>query len=484
MNYKIYYNKMSITDDYLNKLLPQKTKFRVEINKHLFLEILPNGSKIFVWRYEVILDSSSINTRYIGGLFKDFPIGKFDLTNNSFNLRQALLKVKKLDYLRKRKDLDPSAEYYKNICDELRKDLKDNLKTKTLNSFKEFSKKLNFVRYHKSGYLPLPIDIINYIESNKAEFPELDQQIQSAYKTEEKLKRKGIDFYPDDINYLTDLKSSIQSILRLYRSSPRNPKNPWPSKSRVLTFGSCFALNIHKKLYDMHLNSRSVLMFEELNSPMYNLIGLSSEYIFNSNEGQFITSNKNHSPYSKIVENADKLLPNSNYDFIFSDGIWNLKRLQDRFAILKKEIKNADNIIFTVGTAIERNDKGRTYFVSVDDQTKSISNVVSKIKAINPDINIVLTLSPVPTTGVWGLPYELSAVEADCIQKSISRCAIYNFFLSNKNLNNISYFPSYEIVRWLAPYSSEKKIWIDPFHLSPVIIDSICESFVISYFNI
>ena len=119
--------------------------------------------------------------------------------------------------------------------------------------------------------------------------------------------------------------------------------------------------------------------------------------------------------------------------------------------------------------------------LSPEDIDELMFKTWKKIMTIAPDIKFVYTVSPIPLHGVK-LAGSISALEFDAISKSRVRLGLELF--SRRSLPNTIYWPSYEIVRWIAPMcNSLAEIWRDPRHLSDEVIDAICGSFVQRFFD-
>jgi hypothetical protein len=83
--------------------------------------------------------------------------------------------------------------------------------------------------------------------------------------------------------------------------------------------------------------------------------------------------------------------------------------------------------------------------ISIDQNLENLSAILQKIKSLSPKCNVIVTLSPVPLDGCKG--EFASAVEADCISKSVGRLTLA---LAESRGMDFSYFPSFEFVRWVA----------------------------------
>ncbi|WP_109095181.1 GSCFA domain-containing protein [Azospirillum sp. TSH64] len=111
----------------------------------------------------------------------------------------------------------------------------------------------------------------------------------------------------------------------------------------------------------------------------------------------------------------------------------------------------------------------------VDENVQNIMEIIRLIRIINPDVKIVLTLSPIPLL----VSFErASAVLADCVSKSILRVAVHE--VMKKNLQNVYYWPSFEVVRWIYPHIGQVYGNDDGVsrHVSSEVISSIIDVFL------
>ena len=301
--------------------------------------------------------------------------------------------------------------------------------------------------------------------------------LRGSFKKREKFKRRGIDRYPKNKKYFhfEDLSQLVRTSMRLHYFSERFPEKKFLPDSRVFTFGSCFAINIHKHLISKGLNSRCMPMLEATNSPQYNLKYFKSKYKYNSSMMVFIASDND-------LNNVTEDWHGKQHEpaHLREDQTWFTTTHSDRGAILRKEVRNAEVIIFTVGTALKSlKESNGSCMETVESQKNALKEVIGEILKINKKAHIVLTLSPIPIEIVSGWEKNSSSVEADCVQKSISRVALYELFHSDfKDVENISYFPSFEIVRWISPLSTNgSPVWQDFHHPNPEIIKTIANVF-------
>ena len=83
---------------------------------------------------------------------------------------------------------------------------------------------------------------------------------------------------------------------------------------------------------------------------------------------------------------------------------------------------------------------------TVGETKKTIASIVAMVGEINPNLKLVLTLSPVPLNR----SAQPSAVAADCISKSTLRAAVAE--LMRDPASKFAYWPSFEIIRWLGAH--------------------------------
>jgi hypothetical protein len=118
--------------------------------------------------------------------------------------------------------------------------------------------------------------------------------------------------------------------------------------------------------------------------------------------------------------------------------------------------------------------------------TQALESLYGAIRTINPRAHVLLTLSPIPIDSAIGVhnPRKLGAVEIDCISKSLLRAALYDLMESRRDDPHLSYFPSFEIVRWIAPCMNGAVFGSDDAasrHVSQNILTGVYRYFVHKY---
>lgn len=215
----------------------------------------------------------------------------------------------------------------------------------------------------------------------------------------------------------------------------------------VFAMGSCFAENIMHSLKEAGFPVALVRIEEAGNSP---------------------TSTERH--INDIATQQDRAAENSR-NFIRSSGL----------------------CILTVGVAVQMFLNGEMHFdwnksaaqhaefrmLTIEELCASIRSTISTVRNLNPGIHVVLTVSPIP---LKVSPDHPSVFGQDCLSKSLLRVAVEKVLSDGDNL---SYWPSFEIVRWLGGH-------VGPFfgieaedqrHVSEDILKMITGLFIEKYFR-
>lgn len=261
--------------------------------------------------------------------------------------------------------------------------------------------------------------------------------------------------YPDDF---TDIKGAIEKFIL----PGFLPDTKLISKETIIrTQGSCFAENLFKAIKARKFKVKHFDFPEAVNSPIANRI------FFDRLAG---TPNFGHNPVH------DRLFP------------------ADLIEAVKSTLPEEKLFIFTIGVAgcwydrqanspvIDINPKELEGFEfrwqSVKENVLHLASIIKTLKHLSPDIHIVLTLSPVPLNRAFG---QNSAVTADCVSKSILRVAIQDVMSTVPE--NISYWPSFEIVRWLGGHLPPVFGVDDGFarHVSKDMVNIVVDLFIKHY---
>jgi len=241
-------------------------------------------------------------------------------------------------------------------------------------------------------------------------------------------------------------------------------------QSKILMIGSCFVENIGDKLdyYKLqNLRNPFGILFhpgaiENFISRSINDNTYSSEVIFYHNERWHCFE-------------AHSVLSDPNQEEL-------LKNLNQNLQLTHNYLTEATHIIITLGTAwVYKNNKTRKHvanchklpqknfskeLLSVQEIEESLNSLISNLNAVNPDLTIILTVSPVRHLKDGFVENQLSKAHLiAALQKVLS-----------ENNSNLHYFAAYEIMMdELRDYRFYAE---DMLHPNPVAINYIWERFV------
>lgn len=244
--------------------------------------------------------------------------------------------------------------------------------------------------------------------------------------------------------------------------------------TRIFTLGSCFARNIAHHLKAMGYQTTPFVQSEDLNSPFSN--------------AQMLT-------VCRAPVNAQRAYVHHWIDILYPNHPKPAAAVADaldRLNDLRNLIEKSDVLVVTCGNVLDYflsgqsdgtplNSRVAPKFLSVSfkedvdvrldlthklkaagadfrlgthtEVTDSLASLYSSIRALNTRASVLLTLSPIPIDSALGLSNVASpsAIEVDCISKSLLRVAIHELLTANRHDHDLLYFPSFEIIRWIAP---------------------------------
>jgi hypothetical protein len=247
--------------------------------------------------------------------------------------------------------------------------------------------------------------------------------------------------FPTDPREFVDLIQLVKTYL-LPGYAP--PEPILPAKAATFTIGSCFAQHIAQHLHDGQRNVFLGFVPEGVNTP-----------------GQ---------------------------SHVFMDMVLNGEKNEARH-----KLETSDLFVLTAGVALqcfvgdeERYEDVRIVIrdatwrmLTVPEIAAHIRGIIHKARSVNPGIHVVLTLSPIPLKKSVG---HLSAIGQDCLSKSLLRTAIESVLA--ENIPNVTYWPSFEIVRWIGGHMGPffGVAGTDHRHVHPGVLDAIMNLFVETYF--
>ncbi|MBY0430880.1 MAG: GSCFA domain-containing protein, partial [Rhodospirillales bacterium] len=240
--------------------------------------------------------------------------------------------------------------------------------------------------------------------------------------------------YPTTDEIRNDLRATIlNSVAKDIISSTEPFIRP---DTVFFTMGSCFARNLARTLRKHGYDATDLPIAENINSTFANralvdwMMGRANADLAERIEDLFngTVSRQNLIDY---IAKADV--------FIFTLGVAPcfFDRTNGRYILPRPTAINT--------RALAGKYKFRT--TSVRENVENAYYVIDCIQRINPDCHVVVTVSPVPLQ----MSFEMEAVvAADCLSKSTLRVTAHE--LLQMDLPRLSYWPSFEIVRWLGSH--------------------------------
>jgi hypothetical protein len=251
--------------------------------------------------------------------------------------------------------------------------------------------------------------------------------------------------------------------------------NPIDYNSRVVSLGSCFAVNIGQKL--------DYFKFRNTTNPfgiLFHPLAL-EKFI------AFAVNGKTFTEGDIFFHNERWHCFDAHSDLSHPDKDVLLQNLDNAATLANAEIKAASHLIITLGTAwvYRSNASGELVanchkvpqkeftkeLLSVDAIHQSLQSIIALVKNANPDAGIIFTVSPV------------RHIKDGFVQNQWSKAnlisALHETLNSEPGTRNLNYFPSYEIMMdELRDYRFYAE---DMIHPNGVAIDYIWERFTDAY---
>jgi hypothetical protein len=226
-------------------------------------------------------------------------------------------------------------------------------------------------------------------------------------------------YEPPVITDLAQYAAQVEALLGQSKGIFKDMAN-----RRLLSFGSCFAVNVGRLLREKGASVYTLVIAEDVNSPYNNLQLLKRVFL-----GE-------RTPISEELG----LVSDIDYD------------------ALKAEFAKATDIIFTLGNiyhleldgASTLMANGATVVAETPEQTSAYLKEIFGLLRQFTRTKVFASVSPIPVSGYRG-PEFASAIEADCVSKSQLRAAL-NACL--KDFPDIHYVPTFEVFRWLPAHQT------------------------------
>lgn len=275
--------------------------------------------------------------------------------------------------------------------------------------------------------------------------------------------------------------------LKRYSPVGKGERGLITESTRIASVGSCFARELKKWLV---ANGYTYVQVEEgpgsdqgsaRFGPVYNTACL--KQIFESALGSF-------EPVDRLWAHKGRLLDPYRKDVAWPDEDAAASERRDHAEAVREMVKSSDVLVCTMGLAEVWRSKidGSTFFqvppssvfdpnrheyalTSVEENVQNLERFYELLRGANPQLRLVVTLSPVPLRATFR---DMSCVSANTVSKAILRVAIDEFCRSHPE---VIYFPAYEIVQHLEP----KPFLKDNRHVKPKVVDRIMRTFIESY---
>ncbi len=303
--------------------------------------------------------------------------------------------------------------------------------------------------------------------------------------------------------HVSDEFSVDQTFLELVFETQSGPR--LAHGNGFYTIGSCFARNIAQYLAINGHRAKTFGLAEDLNSPISNAFLLQMMHETPQQQREILLrwigtifpdlseAEKDATAAQKLREIAELhanlqeadcviLTLGNVVDFFRDDGTHG-KPLMDNIFPKFIAMPGSEDINVRSASAANLKTKGAVLRLATYSETlEAIRACIAGIRSVT-NAALVVTISPVPIDFAIGLAthHLHSAIEIDCVSKSRIRSAFDEVFAQERAKDfAIWYFPSFEIVRWIAPLLTIPAFGLDDAasrHVSSPILDGVCSLF-------
>ncbi|MHA3787654.1 GSCFA domain-containing protein [Flavobacterium hauense] len=248
---------------------------------------------------------------------------------------------------------------------------------------------------------------------------------------------------------------------------------PIDYNSKIVSLGSCFAVNIGQKLDYFKLRNTT------------NPLGILFHPLALEKLIEFALQNKKFTASDIFQQNDLWHCFDAHSDLSHPDKNVLLKNLNEACSLANAKLKEATHLIITLGTAwVYRNTASGNLvanchkvpqkeftkeLLSPEAIKQSLDSIIAMVTEANPKLNLIFTVSPVRhikdgfTENQWSKANLISALHQT---------------INNKQ-QTINYFPSYEIM--MDELRDYRFYTEDMIHPSPIAVDYIWERFTAAY---
>ena len=283
-------------------------------------------------------------------------------------------------------------------------------------------------------------------------------------------------WHQEKVNAFPEALSLYDDVPRLFRDhilGGHVPSEPLLTETdTVVTLGSCFAQELREVLELARFGSSNLWVPSGLNNTFALLDFVSWA----------TTGSATHRAYRYERSSGGEIVE------------WEAEREQETY---REYFLRAGAFVFTLGLAEvwvdaetdqvfwrgvpehifdERRHEFRLSTVAENEQ--NVREMIRHVRAANPKAPIVLTLSPVPLQATFR---DISCLTADCVSKSVLRVALDSVMLDG--LENVYYWPSFELVKWAGPAFDWRAYGPDARHVHRYLVECIVSAFVESFYG-
>jgi hypothetical protein len=242
----------------------------------------------------------------------------------------------------------------------------------------------------------------------------------------------------------------------------------------VITLGSCFARELREHLASLGFASRGIWVPSGLNNT-FAILDFVSWCVTGRETGRGYrydrTAEGTIEDWRPAAEREKYLEAiTSAGGFVFTIGLAEVWEDAETGAVFWKGVPES---VFDDG-------RHRFRLSTVEENERNLVDIVELVRRVNESAPIVLTLSPVPLKATFR---DVSCIVADSVSKSILRVAVDR--VASRQVPDVYYWPSFEIVRWLGAHRGEASYGADDNrsrHVNRAIVGEIIEAFVESFY--
>jgi tetratricopeptide (TPR) repeat protein len=225
---------------------------------------------------------------------------------------------------------------------------------------------------------------------------------------------------------------NLEQIFREHVAPGSIPERPILSKaSKVTTLGSCFAEHIASSLREQGVD----VWFEKRSESLDNLFANRQliEWVADPGfESRYFPDAPWRVGFRERFETAEVV--------ILSLGV----------AAAYFHQESGELVIPSVGNKHLLAAESEFRMMSVEDNAAELRRIIALLRQMNPDVRIVLTVSPIPLAATLDRP---SAIQADAVSKSTMRLAVESVMM--EGAEDVYYWPSFEMVRWCGAHLTQ-----------------------------